>query len=89
MVIGLATATYLHVVLPQPQGEGLKNQGFIGSLRDTLGAVWKAIFLIWLVMVLRAVVGQSFLTFLPVLYVEKGYSLVSAGSIFFMLFAIG
>ena len=30
-------------------------------------------------MVLRAVVGQSFMTFMPVLLVERGYSLVSGG----------
>ena len=35
--------------------------------------------LIWLVMVLRAVVGQSFMTFMPVLLVSRGYSLVSGG----------
>ena len=33
-------------------------------------------------MVLRAIVGQSFLTFMPILYVSKGYSLVSAGLMF-------
>jgi FSR family fosmidomycin resistance protein-like MFS transporter len=38
-------------------------------------------------MVLRAIVGQSFLTFLPVLYVDRGYSLVSAG-IMFSLFTL-
>ena len=37
---------------------------------------------IWVVMVLRAIIGQSFLTFMPVLYVEKGFSIVSAGGIF-------
>jgi len=82
MLIGLATAAYLYVVLPQPQSEGLRSRGFFGSLRDTIGDVWKAIFLIWLVMVIRAIVGQSFLTFLPVLYVKKGYSLLSAGLMF-------
>ena len=35
--------------------------------------------IIWLVMVLRAVVGQSFMTFMPVLLVSRGYSLVSGG----------
>ena len=31
-------------------------------------------------MVLRAVVGQSFMTFMPVLLVQRGYSLVSGGA---------
>jgi len=82
MLIGLATAAYLYAALPQPRSEGFKSRGFFGSMRDTLGDVWKVIFLIWVVMVLRAIVGQAFLTFLPVLYVKKGYSLVSAGLMF-------
>jgi FSR family fosmidomycin resistance protein-like MFS transporter len=35
-----------------------------------------------MVMVLRAIVGQSFLTFMPVLYVQRGNSVVAAGVIF-------
>lgn len=82
MLLGLAAAVYLYVAVPQPQSEGLKKLGFFGTLRDTLGPARKPIFLIWLVMVVRALVGQSFLTFMPVLYVSKGYSLISAGVVF-------
>ncbi|MEW6670304.1 MAG: MFS transporter [Thermodesulfobacteriota bacterium] len=82
MAFGLAVLVYLYMAVPQPQSEGLKNLGFFGTLRETLGPARKAIFLIWLVMVLRAVVGQSFLTFMPVLYVSKGYSLISAGAVY-------
>ncbi len=82
MVIGLAVAAFLYFVVPQPQSEGLQKMGFWGTLRETLGPAAKPIFLIWVVMVLRAAVGQSFLTFMPVLYVSKGYSLVSAGLMF-------
>jgi len=82
MLIGFAVAVYLYIAVPQPQSEGLKKLGFFGTLRETLGPARKPIFLIWLVMVLRAIVGQSFLTFMPVLYVSKGYSLVSAGVVF-------
>lgn len=82
MLLGLAVVVYLYVAVPQPQSEGLKKLGFFGTLRDTLGPARKPIFLIWLVMVLRAIVGQSFLTFIPVLYVSKGYSLVSAGVVY-------
>jgi MFS transporter, FSR family, fosmidomycin resistance protein len=32
-------------------------------------------------MVLRAIIGQSFSTFIPVLFVQKGYSVMSAGII--------
>ncbi len=80
MMIGLGAFIFLYQVLPLPESEGLNYAGFIDSLKNTLGLVWKSIFLIWLVMVLRAVVGQSFLTFIPVFLAQKGYSLISLGS---------
>jgi MFS transporter, FSR family, fosmidomycin resistance protein len=87
MALGLMVAAYLYKTVPRPQSEGLGHLGFFGSLRETLGPVWKPIALIWGVMVLRAVVGQSFLTFMPVLYVREGHSLVSAG-VMFTLFTV-
>jgi FSR family fosmidomycin resistance protein-like MFS transporter len=82
MLIGLMVAAYLFYAVPRPQSEGLRHLGFFGAIRESLGDAWRPILLIWVVMVLRSVVGQSFLTFMPVLYVQKGYSLVSAGLIF-------
>jgi FSR family fosmidomycin resistance protein-like MFS transporter len=79
MLIGLGVLIYLYRVLPIPEGEELKTSGFINSIKDSLGEVWKAILLIWCVMVLRAVVGQSFMTFMPVLLVQNGYPLVGVG----------
>jgi len=46
-----------------------------------LGEVWKSIILLWVVMVLRAFVGVSFRSFIPVLYAQEGYSLISIGAI--------
>jgi FSR family fosmidomycin resistance protein-like MFS transporter len=89
MALGLAAWGYLFFAVPRPQSEGLANLGFIGALKDSLGAVWKSVALIWLVMVLRAVVGQSFMTFMPVYYVGKGYSLVSAGAMFSLFTVAG
>jgi FSR family fosmidomycin resistance protein-like MFS transporter len=40
-------------------------------------------------MVVRAITGQSFLTFMPVLYVERGYSVFSAGGIFSLFIVAG
>ena len=80
MIFGLAMMALLFRIIPPPRGEGLKNLGFIGSLREALGTVWKSIVLIWIVMVLRTFVDQSFLTFIPVLYAKEGYSLVSIGT---------
>ena len=87
--IGLGVMVYLYFAVPTPQSEGFRQLGFIGTLKETLGDVWKPIVLIWMTMVLRAVVGQSFLTFMPVLYVQKGYSLVSAGLLFSLFTVAG
>lgn len=82
MVFGFASFLFLFPTLPSPQSEGLGNRGFFAVIRETLSPAWKPIALVWTVMTLRAVVGQSFMTFIPVLYVNQGYSLVSAGLIF-------
>ncbi len=87
MAFGLAVAVYLYFAVPAPESEGLRHLGFLGALKEALGAAWKPIALIWGVMMLRAVVGQSFLTFMPVLYVNRGYSLLSAG-VMFSLFTL-
>ncbi len=79
MVLGLAAIVYLWAAVPSPESEGMASLGLIGTLKKQFGTVWKSIFLIWMVMVLRAVVGQSFMTFMPVLLVSRGYSLVSGG----------
>jgi FSR family fosmidomycin resistance protein-like MFS transporter len=82
MVAGLLVLLYLVKVIPPPQSEGLKRSGFFGALKESLGDAWKVVALIWLVMFLRAIVGQSFLTFMPVLYVKEGFSVVAAGAIY-------
>ena len=87
IIFGLGVMGYVFFAVPRPESEGLRDLGFFRTLKETLGPEFKPIVLIWLVMVLRAVVGQSFLTFMPVFYVQKGYSLVAAG-VMFSLFTI-
>jgi FSR family fosmidomycin resistance protein-like MFS transporter len=82
MIAGLLLLIYLYRVIPRPQSEGMRRNGFIGALKESLGAAWKIVALIWLVMLLRAITGQAFLTFMPVLYVQEGFSVVSAGAIY-------
>jgi len=89
MLFGLVVGIYLFIAVPAPQSEGMRRLGFFRSIKDSLGDVWKSVFLIWLVMVLRAVTGQSFLTFMPVLYVSKGFSVVAAGGIFALFTVAG
>lgn len=80
MLIGLCVTAGLWMVLPAPQSEGMASLGFIGAIKRQFGTVWRSIFLIWLVMVLRSVVGQSFMAFMPILLVSRGYSLVAGGA---------
>jgi len=88
MIIGLGAIFFLYQTVPVPLSEGMKNSGFIGSLKESIGPVFKSILLIWLVMVIRAIVGQSFLTFLPIFFAKKGFSLVAIG-LMISLFTIG
>lgn len=87
--MGLIVCIYLFIAVPAPQSEGLRRLGFFRSIKESLGDVWKSVFFIWLVMVLRAITGQSFLTFMPVFYVQKGFSVVSAGGIFALFTVAG
>ncbi len=87
MAIGLSIWVYFFWAIPKPQGDGMAQYGFLETLRQTLGSVWQPILLIWIVMVVRALVGQSLMTFMPVLWVQKGHTVVSAG-ILFSIFTI-
>lgn len=80
MIPGLAVLVYLLCTVPVPQGERMESRTFLGTLREAFGRVWRWIALIWLVMVLRAFVAHVFRTYLPVLYVQEGFSLVSVGA---------
>jgi MFS transporter, FSR family, fosmidomycin resistance protein len=89
ILLGVVVVCYLYMIVPVPQSEGLHRLGFIGSIRESVGGVWKSIVCIWVVMVLRAIVSQSFLTFVPVLYVRKGFSVLDAGIIFSLFTVAG
>ncbi|MFQ5484645.1 MAG: MFS transporter [Desulfobacterales bacterium] len=82
MIIGLLAWIYFYKVIPKPQGDDMARYGFLETIRQTLSGVWKPILLIWIVMVMRSMVGQSFMTFMPVLWVQKGHSIVSTGALF-------
>jgi len=81
MVLGLVLMGVLYKIVPLPTTEGLANLGFMGSIKEAFGPVWKPIFVIWSVMVLRSFVGQVFMTFLPIYYSREGFSLLSVGTI--------
>ncbi len=87
IILGALVFLFCMRFLPMPISENMSHLGFIGSIRQMLGKVYKSIFLIWIVMVLRAVTGQSIMTFMPIYLTEKGHHLVSVGFIvsFFIL----
>ncbi len=76
---GLVVMVLLFKVVPAPLGEGLRGEGFLHAVRAAVGEMWKSVILIWVVMVLRAFVTQSFLAFIPVLYAREGHTLISIG----------
>jgi MFS transporter, FSR family, fosmidomycin resistance protein len=81
MIFGAIAFIFCMKLLPVPVTENLSNSGFIGSIKETLGKVYKPLFLIWLTMVLRAVTGQAFMTFMPIYLTDQGHTLVSVGFI--------
>jgi FSR family fosmidomycin resistance protein-like MFS transporter len=81
VVLGAFAFLFCLKYLPTPISENLSHLGFVGSIRESLGKVYKPIILIWLVMVLRSVTGQTFLTFMPIFLAGRGHSLVSVGLI--------
>jgi FSR family fosmidomycin resistance protein-like MFS transporter len=84
MAIGLAIWIYFYCVIPKPKADDMAQYGLLETLRQTLGNVWRPILLIWIVMVVRALVGQSLMTFMPVLWVQQGHTIVTAGILFSM-----
>jgi FSR family fosmidomycin resistance protein-like MFS transporter len=80
-LVGAATVAALFVLVPRPEGEGLKNMGFIGSIRDALGSVWKPLLVIWFIIVFRVYVVQTIMTFVPMMLTKEGYDLVTVGGI--------
>jgi len=79
LIPGLLLMAILFKIVPLPEGERLKNRTFWGSLNEAFGGVWRLIAIIWLMMVLRAFCAHAFRTFLPVLYAQEGFSLMSIG----------
>jgi FSR family fosmidomycin resistance protein-like MFS transporter len=81
MTIGLVLVALLCRIVPLPTTEGLANRGFMGSIQEAFGGVWKPIALIWAIMALRSFAGQVFMTFIPIYYSQQGFSLLSIGTI--------
>lgn len=86
---GVVLMAILHTITPRPQGEGLRGQGFSAAIKAAFGREWKQVLLIWSVMALRTFVTQSFLTFAPIHFSQRGYSLVAIGMMISLFTAAG
>ena len=87
-IFGLLVFVILFIMIPTTDGDTHSRTDFFGTLRESLGEVWKPVLLIWSIAFSRAFVEQSLLTFIPVLTAAEGFSLVSVGGIV-SLFTIG
>jgi len=87
-LFGVLVFAVLFIMIPASNGSGHAQTDFFGSLKVSIGKVWKPIVLIWSIACSRAFVEQALLTFIPVLTAAEGHSLVSVGSIL-SLFTVG
>ena len=87
-IFGVLVFVILFIMIPETDGDGHLQGDFFGTLKDSLGEVWKPVLLIWSIAFFRTFVEQSLLTFIPVLTAAEGHSLVSVGGIV-SLFTIG
>jgi FSR family fosmidomycin resistance protein-like MFS transporter len=87
-IFGALVFVILFIMIPADDGDGHPRRDFFGTLKESLGVVWKPVLLIWSIAFSRAFVEQSLMTFIPVLTAAEGYSLVSVGGIV-SLFTIG
>jgi len=87
-VFGVLVFVILFFMIPAADDDGHPRSDFFGTLKESLGEVWKPVLLIWSISFSRAFVEQSLLTFIPVLTAAEGHSLVSVGGIV-SLFTIG
>jgi len=87
-LLGLLVFALLFVLIPSSDGAGLTQRDFFGTLRESIGEVWKPVVTIWAIAFSRAFVEQAILTFIPVLTASEGHSLMSVGSLL-SLFTVG
>ena len=87
-IFGVLVFVILFIMIPAADVDGHLRSSLFGTLKESLGEVWKPVLLLWSIAFSRAFVEQALLTFIPVLTAVEGHSLVSVGGIV-SLFTIG
>lgn len=87
-LLGLLVFVILFILIPASEKPHPGRTDLFGTLSECIGGVWKSIALIWVLSLARALVEQALLTFIPVLAVSEGFSLLSVGAII-SLFTVG
>ena len=87
-LLGLLIFVILLILIPNSDPAAPAAPDLIGSLRESMGDVWKPITLIWSLAVSMAFVKEAVFSFMPLLAASEGYSLMSVGGII-SLFTVG
>ena len=87
-IFGVLVFVILFIMISAADVDGHLRSSLFGTLKESLGEVWKPVLLLWSIAFSRAFVEQALLTFIPVLTAVEGHSLVSVGGIV-SLFTIG
>ena len=78
-VLGAAVILLLLVFLPAPAKREKPKGELFRQLRSDLYVTWKAVFVIWLIAVLRSFTDVVFRSFYPILFMQDDHSLISMG----------
>ena len=68
-LFGVLVFAVLFILIPASNGSGSTQKDIWGSLKESIGKVWKPIMLIGSIACLRAFVEQSLLTFIPQVFI--------------------
>jgi len=78
-MFGLVVIVLLLSYLPAPRKREKPKGNLFRQLRSDLYVTWKAVFVIWLIAVLRSFTDVVFRSFYPILYMQDEHSLISMG----------
>lgn len=76
---GIVVIALLLAYLPPAEQRIKPSNGLFRQLRSDLYITWKAVFVIWFIAVLRSLTDVALKSFYPILFMQDGHSLVSAG----------